>query len=85
MGCIGLMELKVLGCSGGVGGQLRTTTLLIDDDVLIDAGIIFGTGFAPFRGGPMHYVLNEGKDAIQQRLKSLRADADEGWDSVFES
>lgn len=32
------MELKVLGCSGGVGGQLRTTTLLIDDDVLIDAG-----------------------------------------------
>lgn len=32
------MELKVLGCSGGVGGQLRTTTLLVDDDILIDAG-----------------------------------------------
>ncbi|MEZ5855207.1 MAG: hypothetical protein R3D67_10860 [Hyphomicrobiaceae bacterium] len=22
---------------------------------LVDAGIIFGTGFAPFRGGPLHY------------------------------
>lgn len=36
------MELKVLGCSGGVGGRLRTTTLLIDDDVLIDAGTGLG-------------------------------------------
>lgn len=36
------MELKVLGCSGGVGGQLRTTTLLIDDDLLIDAGTGLG-------------------------------------------
>lgn len=36
------MELKVLGCSGGVGNQLRTTTLLIDDDVLIDAGTGLG-------------------------------------------
>ncbi len=36
------MDLKVLGCSGGVGGQLRTTTLLIDDDVLIDAGTGLG-------------------------------------------
>jgi len=36
------MELKVLGCSGGVGEQLRTTTLLIDDDILIDAGTGLG-------------------------------------------
>ncbi len=28
----------MLGCSGGIGGQLRTTSLLLDDDVLIDAG-----------------------------------------------
>jgi 3-hydroxyacyl-CoA dehydrogenase/enoyl-CoA hydratase/3-hydroxybutyryl-CoA epimerase len=21
----------------------------------VDAGVIFGTGFAPFRGGPLHY------------------------------
>jgi phosphoribosyl 1,2-cyclic phosphodiesterase len=32
------MKLKVLGCSGGIGGKLRTTSMLIDDDVLIDAG-----------------------------------------------
>ena len=32
------MELKVLGCSGGVGRGLRTTTLILNDDVLIDAG-----------------------------------------------
>jgi ribonuclease BN (tRNA processing enzyme) len=32
------MRLRVLGCSGGIGGSLRTTSLLIDHDVLIDAG-----------------------------------------------
>jgi len=26
---------------------------------LIDAGVIFGTGFAPFRGGPLHYKATE--------------------------
>jgi len=32
------MKLRVLGCSGGIGGDLRTTSFLLDDDVLIDAG-----------------------------------------------
>ena len=33
------MKLKILGCSGGIGGKhLRTTSLLIDKDILIDAG-----------------------------------------------
>lgn len=32
------MKLKILGCSGGIGGSLRTTSFLIDHDVLIDAG-----------------------------------------------
>ena len=32
------MQLRVLGCSGGIGGTLRTTSMLIDHDVLIDAG-----------------------------------------------
>lgn len=32
------MKLKVLGCSGGIGGNLRTTSFLLDHDVLIDAG-----------------------------------------------
>ena len=33
------MKIRVLGCSGGIGGRhLRTTSLLIDHDILIDAG-----------------------------------------------
>lgn len=32
------MNLHILGCSGGIGGDLRTTSLLIDHDILIDAG-----------------------------------------------
>ncbi len=36
----------------------------LDDQVvenadLLDAGMIFGTGFAPFRGGPMHYLASQ--------------------------
>jgi ribonuclease BN (tRNA processing enzyme) len=32
------MRLRVLGCSGGIGGRHRTTSFLLDSDVLIDAG-----------------------------------------------
>jgi ribonuclease BN (tRNA processing enzyme) len=32
------MRLRILGCSGGIGGDLRTTSMLLDRDVLIDAG-----------------------------------------------
>ena len=32
------MRIKILGCSGGVGPGLRTTSVLIDDELLIDAG-----------------------------------------------
>ncbi|MCW8840148.1 MAG: 3',5'-cyclic-nucleotide phosphodiesterase, partial [Gammaproteobacteria bacterium] len=33
------MDLRVLGCSGGIGGDgRRTTSFLLGDDVLIDAG-----------------------------------------------
>ena len=32
------MRLKILGCSGGIGGDLRTTSMLLDHDTLIDAG-----------------------------------------------
>ena len=40
------MKLRILGCSGGIGGEhLRTTSLLVDDDVLIDAGT--GVGDLP--------------------------------------
>ena len=32
------MKIKILGCSGGIGGELRTTSMLVDGDILIDAG-----------------------------------------------
>jgi ribonuclease BN (tRNA processing enzyme) len=33
------VRLRVLGCSGGIGGRhLRTTSFLVDSDILIDAG-----------------------------------------------
>jgi ribonuclease BN (tRNA processing enzyme) len=32
------MRVKVLGCSGGIGGALRTTSFLVDENILIDAG-----------------------------------------------
>ncbi len=39
------MQIKILGWAGGIGANLRTTTFLIDDDVLIDAGT--GVGDLP--------------------------------------
>jgi ribonuclease BN (tRNA processing enzyme) len=32
------MRIRILGCSGGIGAQLRTTSLLVDKDILVDAG-----------------------------------------------
>ncbi|MDR3411168.1 MAG: 3',5'-cyclic-nucleotide phosphodiesterase [Formivibrio sp.] len=37
------MQLKVLGCSGGIGGENRTTAFLLDEHVLIDAGTGVGS------------------------------------------
>ncbi len=33
-----MIKLRILGCSGGIGGNFRTTSMLLDHDVLIDAG-----------------------------------------------
>jgi 3-hydroxyacyl-CoA dehydrogenase/enoyl-CoA hydratase/3-hydroxybutyryl-CoA epimerase len=32
---------------------------VVESADLVDAGVIFGTGFAPFRGGPLHFLANE--------------------------
>lgn len=37
------MKLRILGCSGGIGGALHTTSFLLDGDVLIDAGTGVGS------------------------------------------
>jgi len=35
---------------------------IVEDADVLDAGMIFGTGFAPFRGGPMHYLKQTGAE-----------------------
>ena len=44
---------------------------IVTDADLVDAGVIFGTGFAPFRGGPLHYARETGVDALVDRLEVL--------------
>ena len=61
---------------------------VVDDADLCDAGVIFGTGFAPFRGGPIQHIRDTGAEILKQRLKSLEARYGsrfaprDGWDSA---
>ncbi|MDH5190796.1 MAG: 3-hydroxyacyl-CoA dehydrogenase NAD-binding domain-containing protein [Gammaproteobacteria bacterium] len=59
---------------------------IVDEKDMLDGGIIFGTGFAPFRGGPMHYVEKRGKSVVIERFSEFekrygqRFKKDAGWD-----
>jgi 3-hydroxyacyl-CoA dehydrogenase/enoyl-CoA hydratase/3-hydroxybutyryl-CoA epimerase len=61
---------------------------IVADADLIDAGCIFGSGFAPFRGGPLTYARARGVDAVVARLQELatkygpRFTPDAGWTLV---
>jgi len=44
---------------------------VVADADLLDAGMIFGTGFAPFRGGPMHYAKDFGADKLNAMFSRL--------------
>ncbi|MEJ2525762.1 MAG: 3-hydroxyacyl-CoA dehydrogenase NAD-binding domain-containing protein [Desulfuromonadales bacterium] len=44
---------------------------VIDDPELLDGAMIFGTGFAPFRGGPLHYARSRGIAEIVATLEKL--------------
>lgn len=64
---------------------------VVEDRDLLDAGMVYGTGFAPFRGGPMQYAYaSAGGDDIRQRLEDLqerhgeRFVPDEGWKDIRE-
>jgi 3-hydroxyacyl-CoA dehydrogenase/enoyl-CoA hydratase/3-hydroxybutyryl-CoA epimerase len=58
---------------------------VISNSDLLDAGVVFGTGFAPFRGGPMHYIDNQGIDSLLNKMRNLhksygeRFNPDENW------
>ncbi len=71
---------------------LNEAVACLHDDVvadadLLDAGVIFGTGFAPFRGGPIQYIRATGADVLVERLKVLQQRYGDrfaprpGWDS----
>ncbi|MGX9719530.1 3-hydroxyacyl-CoA dehydrogenase NAD-binding domain-containing protein [Stenotrophomonas acidaminiphila] len=46
---------------------------VVADADLLDAGVIFGTGFAPFRGGPIQHIRATGADALVDKLRTLQA------------
>ncbi|MGD8582324.1 MAG: 3-hydroxyacyl-CoA dehydrogenase NAD-binding domain-containing protein [Gammaproteobacteria bacterium] len=54
---------------------------IVQSDDLIDAGVIFGTGFAPFRGGPIHYIRETGKQKLADRMNELRHEYGERFQS----
>ncbi|AGA32720.1 Enoyl-CoA hydratase / Delta(3)-cis-delta(2)-trans-enoyl-CoA isomerase / 3-hydroxyacyl-CoA dehydrogenase / 3-hydroxybutyryl-CoA epimerase [Thioalkalivibrio nitratireducens DSM 14787] len=54
----------------------------------LDAGVVFGTGFAPFRGGPLRHIRESGPRGLHERLLALRQrlgdrfSPDPGWDAL---
>jgi 3-hydroxyacyl-CoA dehydrogenase / enoyl-CoA hydratase / 3-hydroxybutyryl-CoA epimerase len=61
---------------------------VIEDADLLDAGAIFATGFAPFRGGPLQYAKSRGIGEVTKRLTELaqrygeRFRPDAGWSTL---
>ncbi len=61
---------------------------VVADADLLDAGVIFGTGFAPFRGGPANFIRSQGVARMRERQQALferhgdRFRPDAGWDSL---
>jgi 3-hydroxyacyl-CoA dehydrogenase/enoyl-CoA hydratase/3-hydroxybutyryl-CoA epimerase len=61
---------------------------VVENSDLLDAGMIFATGFAPFRGGPMHYLEAIGAPVMRGQLQQLeqlrgkRFRPDPGWESL---
>lgn len=61
---------------------------VVADGDLLDAGMIFGTGFAPFRGGPIHYAKTKGIHELyeqytkQRQLRGEKVDSNKSWEMV---
>ncbi|MCE3256035.1 MAG: 3-hydroxyacyl-CoA dehydrogenase / short chain enoyl-CoA hydratase [Nitrobacter vulgaris] len=60
---------------------------IVDDPDLVDGAMIFGTGYAPFRGGPLKYARTRGPENVAANLRELaekygaRFAPDPGWDT----
>ena len=61
---------------------------IVADEKIVDGAMIFATGFAPFRGGPIHYARTRGAANVRDTLKALAAkygprfQPDPGWDNL---
>jgi 3-hydroxyacyl-CoA dehydrogenase/enoyl-CoA hydratase/3-hydroxybutyryl-CoA epimerase len=61
---------------------------IVADADLLDAGVVFGAGFAPFTGGPIHYARQRGVDNVVAALRRLaerfgtRFTPHEGWQAI---
>jgi 3-hydroxyacyl-CoA dehydrogenase/enoyl-CoA hydratase/3-hydroxybutyryl-CoA epimerase len=61
---------------------------VVADADLLDAGVIFGAGFAPFTGGPLRYARARGVENVVERLEQLarrfgtRFTPHEGWQNL---
>jgi len=61
---------------------------VVADADLLDAGMIFATGFAPFRGGPLCYARQRGGERLRHRLHELELrhghefHTDAGWPAL---
>jgi len=60
---------------------------IVDDPDMVDGAMIFGTGYAPFRGGPLNYARTRGVENVAATLQKLatkfggRFAPDAGWDT----
>lgn len=55
---------------------------IVDDKDMLDAGLIFGTGFAPFRGGPLNYSLQQGIESITGTMREYESKYGERFSPV---
>ncbi len=60
---------------------------IVDNAEMVDGAMIFGTGYAPFRGGPLNYARTRGADNVVSALRALaekfggRFTPDAGWEN----
>ena len=60
---------------------------IVDDPDMVDGAMIFGTGYAPFRGGPLNYARTRGVENVTSALRKLEAKfggrfaPDAGWEN----
>ena len=47
---------------------------IVDNADVVDGAMIFGTGYAPFRGGPLNYARTRGAENVVATLRALAAE-----------